>query len=484
VRVTDRPAFSPPAELLGVTETLEARGFQAWAVGGAIRNALLGHTRTDWDVATDARPEDVRRAFSRTLPIGIEHGTVGVLAPDGTLFQVTTFRRDIETDGRHAVVEFADSIQEDLARRDFTINAMAWRPATDEFVDPMGGRADLERRVLRAVGDAAQRVAEDYLRVLRGLRFAGRFALEVEPETWDALVGGVGGTATLSAERVREELEKVLALVHPSHPSSALRLYGEVGVLEIWYPEIAQARRDPRWELNLAAVDSIPPTRSLLRLVRWILAPDVAESIGDSAAAGSAAAGSEATDSAAAAGSDVAAGSEAAAELRAGRAQAILSRLRYSNADTRRAVHLLRHYHPLVGPIDSAAQIRSWLSEVGAASARDLFRLHFAGAKVANAKEKMRYLGHAWRRVHEELLASPPLRLADLAIGGDELLQMGVEAGPAVGILLGELHARVLEDPELNHAEKLARLARELIELGGLAAGGGGSGRHMEPRDA
>jgi tRNA nucleotidyltransferase/poly(A) polymerase len=366
-------------------------------------------------------------------------------------------------------VEFADSIQEDLARRDFTINAMAWRPATDEFVDPMGGRADLERRVLRAVGDAAQRVAEDYLRVLRGLRFAGRFALEVEPETWDALVGGVGGTATLSAERVREELEKVLALVHPSHPSSALRLYGEVGVLEIWYPEIAQARRDPRWELNLAAVDSIPPTRSLLRLVRWILAPDVAESIGDSAAA---------------AGSDVAAGSEAAAELRAGRGQAILSRLRYSNADTRRAVHLLRHYHPLVGPIDSAAQIRSWLSEVGAASARDLFRLHFAGAKGANAKEKMRYLGHAWRRVHEELLASPPLRLADLAIGGDELLRMGVEPGPAVGILLDELHARVLEDPEQNHAEKLARLARELIELGGLAAGDGGSGGDMEPRDA
>ena len=481
MRVTDRPAFSPPAELLGVAETLEAQGFQAWAVGGAIRDALLGHTRTDWDVATDARPEDVRRVFARTLPIGIEHGTVGVLVPDGTLFEVTTFRRDIETNGRHAVVEFADSIQEDLARRDFTINAMAWRPATDEFVDPVGGRADLERRVLRAVGDAAQRMAEDYLRVLRGLRFAGRLALDVEPGTWDALVAGVGGTATLSAERVREELEKVLAVVHPSYPSSALRLYGEVGVLEIWYPEIAPARRDPRWELNLAAMDSIPPTRSLLRLVRWILAPGVAEPIDDSASAASAsaasaAAGSEAADS-------ETAGSEAAAELRAERGQAILSRLRYSNADTRRAVHLLRHYHPLVGPLDSAAQIRSWLSEVGAASARDLFRLHFAGAKVANAKEKMRYLGHAWRRVHEELLASPPLRLADLVIGGDELLQMGVEPGPAVGILLDELHARVLEDPELNHAEKLALLARELIELGGLAAGGGGSGGYMEPRD-
>ena len=452
MRVTDRPAFSPPADLLGVTETLEARGFQAWAVGGAIRDALLGHTRTDWDVATDARPEDVRRVFPRTLPIGIEHGTVGVLVPDGTLFEVTTFRRDIETNGRHAVVEFAESIQEDLARRDFTINAMAWRPATDEFVDPRGGRADLERRVLRAVGDAAQRMAEDYLRVLRGLRFAGRFALDVEPGTWDALVAAVGGTATLSAERVREELEKVLALVHPSYPSSALRLYGDVGVLEIWYPEIAPARRDPRWELNLAAVDSMPPTRSLLRLVRWILAPGIAEP-------------------------------GAAARLRAERGQAILSRLRYSNADTRRAVHLLRHYHPLVGPIDSAAQIRSWLSEVEPASVRDVFRLHFAGAKVANATEKMRYLRHSWRRVHEELLASPPLRLADLAIGGDELLRMGVEPGPAVGVLLDELHARVLEDPELNHGEKLTRLARELIELGGLAAGGGESGRYLEPRD-
>ena len=107
--MSERPRFAPPAEALEIADRLETLGFQAWAVGGAIRDELLGHAREDWDLATDARPDEVRRAFPRTIPVGIEHGTVGVLGETGTMFEITTFRRDIATDGRHAVVEYADS---------------------------------------------------------------------------------------------------------------------------------------------------------------------------------------------------------------------------------------------------------------------------------------------------------------------------------------------------------------------------------------
>jgi tRNA nucleotidyltransferase (CCA-adding enzyme) len=382
------------------------------------------------------------------VPLGVEHGTIGVLAESGAMFEVTTFRRDIETDGRHAVIEFASTIDEDLARRDFTINAMAWRPATDEFVDPWNGRSDLDRRVLRAVGDPAQRIAEDYLRVLRGLRFAGRLDLAIDPETWSALEGGVAGIETLSAERVREELEKVLL---GPRPSASLRLYADLGVMPIWYAEIVEAPRDPRWELNLAAVDAIVPSRAQLRLTRWLLSglfsrePEGEDRDRDEVDAG---------------------------HLRAELGRKMLHRLRFSNADVKGVSHLLLHYGPLVSPVDSAAQIRRWLSDVGVASARDLFRLHFADARAAHATEKERYLVHAWRRVHEEILARPALGVEQLELGGEELLEMGVEQGPAIGILLDELHARVLENPELNDPDQLKKLATELIELGSLRRGG------------
>lgn len=429
-----RGDFHPPAGFREVAETLESRGYEAWAVGGAVRDELLGHSRADWDLATDARPADLRRIFRRTVPIGIEHGTVGVVASDGIMYEVTTFRRDVETDGRHAVIEFADSIDEDLARRDFTINALAWRPMTDELRDPYGGVADLESGVLRAVGDPTRRFAEDYLRVLRGLRFAGRFELEIEPETGEALSAGVRRLGGLSAERVREELMKVLS---GPRPAASLRLYGEHGALDLWYPEVAEASRaDPAFELSLAAVEELPAHRPLLRLVRWWLPI----------------------------GSD--------AEDRVERTRALTRRLKFSNADASRILHLMRHYEPPVSPTDSAAQIRCWLSEVGVSAARDLFRLRFAGARARRAIETMRLLAFTWRRVHQEQLGHPPLGLGELAIDGSDLLELGVDEGPAIGVLLDELHARVLEDPSVNEREILLEMARELMEIGHLGAGG------------
>jgi len=159
------PRLHPPPTVLDIAHRLESEGFEAWCVGGAVRDALLGETHLDWDLTTSATPDDVRRVFGarRTIPVGIEFGTVGVLDRDGTMHEVTTFRRDVKTDGRHAVVEFGASLDEDLARRNFTINAIAYSPKRDELRDPFGGRRDLDGKVVRAVGDPDARMREDRL---------------------------------------------------------------------------------------------------------------------------------------------------------------------------------------------------------------------------------------------------------------------------------------------------------------------------------
>ncbi|MDX1493489.1 MAG: CCA tRNA nucleotidyltransferase, partial [Longimicrobiales bacterium] len=196
---------APPA-VRWITRTLEEAGYETWAVGGAVRDALREQPSGDWDLATRARPRQVRKLFRRTVPIGIDHGTVGILARDGTMYEITTFRKDVETDGRHAVVEFADRVEDDLARRDFTVNAMAWHVLREELLDPHGGVDDLRKGVLRTVGAPGDRFREDYLRILRALRFAGRFGLEVEPETWAAARELAENLTKLSPERIREEL--------------------------------------------------------------------------------------------------------------------------------------------------------------------------------------------------------------------------------------------------------------------------------------
>jgi len=421
--------LEPPAGLREVAGRLESNGYEAWAVGGAVRDALMGDERADWDLATDARPGDVQRIFPRTAPIGVEHGTVGVLRDD-EMYEVTTFRRDVETDGRHAVVEFAARIDADLSRRDFTINAMAWRPATGELRDPFDGRRDLRQRILRAVGEPAERLREDHLRVLRGLRFAGRYDMRIDEETREALRAATRLTQDLSAERVREELMKVLG---DRTPSTALRLYAEFGVLRVWYSEIAaDYADDPRREQYFRAVDEISPERAIVRLARFLV--PLAEEW----------------------------------ETREDEAKALLDRLKFSNDRSQRVLHLLENYRPLVGPMDSSAQIREWLARVGAESMRDVFRLHMAGARAVGAEEKERYLEATWRRVHEEAQTDPPLSVTDLAVGGQDILELGVDEGPVVGVLLKELLARVVEDPRLNERDELVALAERLVEEEGL----------------
>src|SRR5215831_5512458 len=219
--------LNPPAAVLEIAGRLEDAGFEAWCVGGAIRDALLGHPHLDWDLATSATPEEVRRLFGkRTIPVGVEFGTVGVLDKSGTMHEVTTFRRDVKTDGRHAVVEFGASLDDDLARRDFTINAIAFSPRREEIRDPFDGRGDLARRLIRAVGDADARMREDRLRALRAIRFAARFGFSIEPATRRAIEHSAPMLDRLSRERVKQELDKTMEQVR--RPSHALATWASV----------------------------------------------------------------------------------------------------------------------------------------------------------------------------------------------------------------------------------------------------------------
>lgn len=411
----------PPA-VLGVVRTLEDAGFETWTVGGAVRDGVLGHPGSDWDLATRARPRDVQRLFRRTVPVGIDHGTVGVLPRGGRLVEVTTFRRDVVPLGRRAVVEFADTIDEDLARRDFTINALAWHPLRLELRDPFDGLADLRGRRLRAVGDADQRFLEDHLRILRALRFAGRFRLTVDAETWDALVRRREATRDLSAERIREELLKIVGA--DPRPSRAFGLYRASGLLAALFPELdaAFASRGPgTWTHAVGLADRLSRRDPLLRLAP-LLAPLHAWGGGESVVT-------------------------------------FLTRLRFSNAETDRLVRLTRGAGALPAADVAGAARRRWLHRAGPEAA-PLLAWSLAEARLAHDTDGTATRDAVARvcALRRELRARPVLTVGGLAVGGRDLIQRGLKPGPGFAPLLERLLEQVLDDPATNDRETLLRL--------------------------
>ncbi|MES2125271.1 MAG: CCA tRNA nucleotidyltransferase, partial [Gemmatimonadota bacterium] len=261
-----------PGRVVEILRQLETAGYETWCVGGAIRDALLGeqhHPPQDVDLATAAPPAAVRQLFRRTVPVGVEHGTVGVLDDEGVLHEVTTFRRDVQTDGRHAVVEFGADLDQDLARRDFTVNAMAYHPLHHTWRDPFDGLADLGAQRIRAVGNPAQRFHEDRLRILRALRFAARFNFTIDPATWEAATLQAGDTGHLSAERVRDEWVKGIATARSV--ARLATLWRRSGVATVWMPELLFEApsddfvdsRDPVLVTALVAAPSAPIWRRL-----------------------------------------------------------------------------------------------------------------------------------------------------------------------------------------------------------------------------
>jgi tRNA nucleotidyltransferase (CCA-adding enzyme) len=243
-------ALAIPSEVLKIARQLEDAGFETWCVGGAIRDNLLGLQNHDFDLTTAAPPAAVQKVFKRTIPVGIEHGTVAVLDANNQPHEVTTFRKDIHTDGRHAVVEFGVSIMDDLARRDFTINAIAYHPLRHEWRDPFQGDQDLAKKLIRSVGDPNWRFQEDYLRILRALRFSARFEFRIHARTLEAAKANIAGLAQLSAERVRDEWFKGIQTARKV--SKVVALWKDVGATRIWLPELGAGSE------GQGAVDKLP----------------------------------------------------------------------------------------------------------------------------------------------------------------------------------------------------------------------------------
>lgn len=417
----------PPDQVVEIARQLESNGFETWCVGGAIRDALLGHPHLDWDFATAARPEQVRELFGhrRTIPVGVEFGTVGVLDAKGVMHEVTTFRRDVKTDGRHAEVEFGVSLDDDLARRDFTINAMAYSPTRDTLTDPFGGREDLQRRVVRAVGDPHARMREDRLRALRGIRFASRFGFQLDPETLAAIGESAPHLGRLSAERVKQEIEKTMDQV--PRPGDAFILWKSVGAFATLVPKLSQASDDALAVSNHLPMPGLArrPQRRLLRiagLFAGLDAPSVTKTLTD---------------------------------------------LRFSKQDTSWVTTTVGRWRLLGDDIGAAlvgrepvsdATVRAWVAAIGRLHVGAVMRL--AGAVWAQRRgvgkpyPEAVAVGRLYRRMLKVAFRDP-IELRDLAVNGDDLKKVGVAGGRDLGRILQALLKRVLEDPGLNRTDWL-----------------------------
>lgn len=407
-----------PEAVRKLVEDLEAAGFESWTVGGGVRDAVRcgPGDAGDWDLATRATPPEVRRLFRRTVALGEQYGTVGVFGEDGSLYEVTTFRRDVITYGRKARVAFAETLDEDLARRDFTVNAMAWHPVRREFRDPHGGRGDLAKGVLRTVGHPRERFREDHLRVLRGLRFAGTLGLEIEEDTWEALADAVPRLALLSLERVREELVKVLA---GPRPSGALVLYRRSGALKQILPELTEGV--PREAL--AAVDALGGAqRELLRMAVLLL-------FGRGRGPGRA------------------------------EAAALLARLRFSNADAARIGAVVEgRLAPPPGLAGDPVARRGWVAaaaKAGPSAVDDVIRVWRAMARAVPVRADTGEVEQVVAGIRGDLDAGVPTSVAQLAIAGRDLVARGWPPGPEIGAALRSLLEAVWRDPTLNDRDRL-----------------------------
>ncbi len=436
----DAARLRPPKAVREIAATLEQAGFETWCVGGAVRDALLGLGHLDWDLATSATPDQVRTLFRRTVPLGIEFGTVGVIDNANVAHEVTTFRRDVRTDGRHAVVEFGASLDEDLARRDYTINAIAFSPRTSALHDPFGGRADLARGVIRAVGAPAARMAEDRLRALRALRFAGRFGFEIEAETWRAIVESAPYLNRLSRERVRQEIEKVMAQVR--RPSRSLLLWRRSGALAALIPGLAD-----RPDVVLHAAD-------------WIGSPEQTANVARASA--------RETDRIA----------TLFVGLPPHEVRRVLRDLRFSNRLVDWVADLAASWETLRDAVTSAVAadpgpddetVRRWVARTGRTEWRSFQRVlhaHWSAERAFGRAVPGSTRSAAVYRRGLRIAYRDPVSVSDLAIDGDDLRGLGVTPGPKLGALLASLLDVVLADPRLNDRAMLLDRARAL-------AGGG-----------
>ena len=440
-----------------IAALFNARGREVCLVGGAVRDMLRGKKAKDWDLATDAAPEEVTGIFlsarprGRVFPTGVKHGTVTVLYRGHTM-EITTYRTEAGyADGRRPdQVHYAASIEEDLSRRDFTMNAIALRLPKGEKIDPYGGEADLKSRIIRCVGNPQERFAEDGLRPLRALRFAAQLSFDLEAETLAAIPPALETCAKVSSERVRDEIEKIIA---SDKPSRAFLPMEQTGLLRLFLPELAACRgveqkgfhrfdvldhsllacdyaaarqfdQDVRIAALLHDVGKVP-TRALGENGVWTFYQHEAES----------------------------------EKI----ARNILFRLRFPNALADSVCHLIKEHMFHYTDEWSDAAVRRFIVRVGKDNLGKTYRLRMADAYATAAVEPgPNFLVDLERRVEKSLAESGAFSLKDLAVNGNDLMAIGIRSGKTLGIILNELLETVLDDPAQNSRETLLHIAGKL----------------------
>lgn len=441
-----------PPDVLGLCERLRSRGKRAWIVGGCVRDMLLGRTANDWDVATDARPEELLRIFPRAIPTGIEHGTVTVVK-EGHHYEVTTLRGEgTYSDGRRPDwVEFVDDITADLARRDFTVNAIAIDPLDGRVMDPFDGRGDLGRGLLRAVGDPRQRFSEDGLRVLRAARFVATLELALDPATEAAIEPTLDTYRKVAAERVRDEWIKTMKARTPSRAFEVMR---RTGILAVTCPEMMEGVGVEQnkwhaydvWRHGMECMDACAadPILRIAALLHDVGKPKTRE-------------WSDKTKDWTFYDHD-----RVGAEL----AEPIAARLKFSNEERARIVSLVRFHLFHYSDEWTDGAVRRWIRRVGPERVEDLYVLNEADvrAKGRDFESDLEALAKLKAHVAKVIAEGAAMSTRDLAIDGNDLMrELQLKPGRIIGEILSALLEQVTNDPALNERDALLALARQHV---------------------
>ena len=426
-------------------------GHSVYLVGGAVRDITLGKKPDDWDIATDATPEQVTAIFHRVIPTGIEHGTVTIPFRDH-MIECTTFRTEAGySDGRRPdAVGYAATIEEDLSRRDFTMNAIAVSLPDGRVTDPFGGRDDIARGVIRTVGVASERFNEDGLRPIRAVRFSAQLGFAIDEDTLAAIPGALGVTARVAKERIKDELVKLLV---SATPSSGLRFMESAGLLELIIPELYACRGVEQKGLHefdvldhlFAACDASPRESLEVRLAALF------HDVGKPAV--------RATD---ADGNFTFYNHETvSAEM----TDKILTRLRFPLKTTATVTHLVRQHMFHYEPNWTDAAVRRFIVRAGEEHIPALFALRRADAcAITGLKTEPAHLLEFGDRIKAVTAAKHAFSLKDLALNGKDLIALGIPAGPMTGVILKELLETVLDDPALNTRERLTEIAAAIFQ--------------------
>jgi len=438
----DAVASRIPEPALEVARSLARHGYRTVFVGGGVRDALLGlESHALWDLGTAATPDQVMKIYPASVPTGIEHGTV-TLPIDGGAVEITTFRTEgAYSDARHPDhVSFTDDLSADLLRRDFTVNALAYDAAAHRVVDEVGGVADLRAGILRAVGDPKARLGEDALRAMRAARLVSTRGFEIEPATLAALPGVAPLLPRVSAERVRDELSRLLL---GDAPDRGLDTLQEAGLLVIVLPELVACvgvtqNRYHAHDVYRHTLETLRHAEPRFR-VRWAA---LCHDLGKPATRG------EKED-----GQGTFYGHpQVGAEI----TETMLERLRFPRAERDAIVLLVREHLFDYKPEWTDAAVRRFLKRVGWDHLDDLFDLRRADIAGTGVGTDGSSIDQLKVRIEAVRASRAPLSVGELAVDGRDVMEaLGVPAGPLVGQVLRTLLEEVLEDPSLNHRERL-----------------------------